>query len=351
MKRILLVGGGHAHAVVLRCFAENPLYGARIKLVAPQAKQVYSGMLPGLIAGHYERDEVEIDMARLAQRAYAEFVPGSVKQLDPARRVARLEDGAEIGYDIASLNAGSLIDASLPGAEQALKAKPFERFLEQLDKVMLRRVAVAGAGAAGIELAMALRHRGAEVTLYSEKPTVPPALAKRAARALRRRGVDFRPGMPVTAIEPGPVVLSGPARQEFDLVVLTTGAVALPWLRRSGLATDERGFVLVDATLRSVSHPEVLAVGDCATLRDAGHPKSGVYSVRHGEVLAGNLRKIIQDEPLDDYTPQSRALVLLSCGARYAIAEWGGWTAEGRLVWLWKNWIDRRWVRRLAAAR
>lgn len=344
MKRILLIGAGNAHLVVLRSFLKNPLYGARITLLAPRGKQLYSGMLPGLIAGHYERGETEIDLARLAERAYAEFVRGAVARLEPRRRVAKLEGGAEVSYDTASLNVGSLVDASIPGAEQGLKAKPFERFVEQLDKVMLRRVAVAGAGAAGIELALALRHRGAEVTLYSERPTVAPALAKRAARALRRRGVDFRPGMPVTTIEPGPVVLAGPARQEFDLVVLATGAVAPPWLRGSGLATDSRGFVLVDATLRSVSHPEVFAVGDCASLREAGHPRSGVYSVRHGEVLAQNLRNIVQGESPDAYKPQPRSLVLLSCGARYAIAEWGGWTAEGRWVWWWKNWIDRRWV-------
>jgi len=351
VKRILLIGAGHAHLVVLRSFSNRPLYGARIAFVTPRGKQMYSGMLPGLVAGHYEREETEIDVARLAERACAEFVRGTVTQLDPGRRVAQLEGGAEIAYDIASLNAGSLIDASLPGAEQALKAKPFERFLEQLDKVMLRRVAVAGAGAAGIELAMALRHRGAEVTLYSETSTVAPALAKRAARALRRRGVDFRPGMPVSAIEPGPVVLAGPARQEFDLVVLAMGAVPLPWLRGSGLATDERGFVLVDAALRSVSHPEVFAVGDCASLRGAGHPRSGVYSVRHGEVLAENLRRAVREESLVTYAPQARSLILLTCGARYAIAEWGGWTAEGRWVWQWKNWIDRRWIRRLARAR
>ena len=81
---------------------------------------------------------------------------------------------------------------------------------------------------------MALRHRGAQVTLYSEQPLQPPALAERVVQQLRRRKVDFRPGMPVTAIEPGPVVIAGAARQAFDLVLLATGATALPWLRESG---------------------------------------------------------------------------------------------------------------------
>jgi NADH dehydrogenase FAD-containing subunit len=191
---------------------------------------------------------------------------------------------------------------------------------------------------------MALRYRGALVTLYSEKATMAPALAARVVRQLRKRKVDFRPGMPVTAIEPGPVVIAGPARQEFDLVLLATGAAPLPWLRQSALATDEHGFVLVHDTLQSVSHPEVFAIGDCATLRASPHPKSGVYAVRHGERLAENLRRLFSGTALEPYVPQKQALILLTCGARYAIAERGGWSAQGRWVWWWKDRIDRRWV-------
>jgi len=71
VKRILLIGAGHAHAVVLRSLAENPLYGARITLVAPYPRQIYSAMLPGVIAGHYAQREAIIDVARLAERAAA----------------------------------------------------------------------------------------------------------------------------------------------------------------------------------------------------------------------------------------------------------------------------------------
>jgi selenide,water dikinase len=165
---------------------------------------------------------------------------------------------------------------------------------------------------------------------------------------MRRVGVDFRPGMPVTAIDAGPIVVSGASSQEFDAVLLATGAVAAPWLRDSGLTTDERGFALVDDGLRSLSHPEVFAAGDCATLRNAPHPKSGVYSVRHGAVLDENLRNVVARVPLVRYAPQASALTLISCGAKYAIAERGGRTAEGAWVWRWKDWIDKHWIKRLA---
>jgi pyridine nucleotide-disulfide oxidoreductase family protein len=342
VKRVLLIGAGHGHLVVLRSLAEKPLYGARITLVTPYAKQVYSGMLPGLLAGHYRRADTQIDVAALAERAYVEFEQGEVERFEADGRLATLKDGRRFGYDTASLNAGSVIDSSLPGAQHALSVKPFERFVSELR--IAERVAVVGAGAAGAEIAMALRHRGAQVTLYADAPLHPAALAERVMPQLRKRKVDHRPGMPVTAIEPGPVVIAGAARQSFDLVVLATGAAPLPWLKNAGLATDERGFALVHPTLQSVSHPEVFVLGDCATLRDSPHPKSGVYAVRHGELLIANLRRLFSTQPLQPYVPQKRALILLTCGARYAIAQRGGWSAQGRALWWLKNRIDRRWV-------
>ena len=342
MKRVLLIGAGHGHLVVLRSLADKPLYGARITLITPYPNVVYSGMLPGLLAGHYRRADAQIDVAALAERAYVEFEQGEVIRLDPASRLATLEDGRSFGYDLASLNAGSLVEAPFPGAEHALPVKPFERFLSQLR--LAERVAVVGAGAGGAEIAMALRHRGAQVTLYSENPLQPPAHAERVVQQLRRRKVDFRPGMAVTSVEAGPVAIAGSARQAFDLVVLATGAKALPWLRESGLATDERGFALVHPTLQSVSHPELFVLGDCATQRESPHPKSGVYAVRHGESLIANLRRLFASQPLEPYAPQKNALLLLTCGARYAVAQRGNWTAQGRALWWLKNRIDRRWV-------
>jgi selenide,water dikinase len=348
VKRILLIGAGHAHLVALRSLALKALFGARVTIVAPWPEQLYGGMLPGLIAGHYSLSEVMVDVAGLAARAHAEFVQGTVQALDLTKKVVRLADGGEIAFDIASLNIGSAMDRSIPGAAvRSIAVKPFEEFVAELNDKTVARVAIAGAGAAGLEIAMALRHRGIAVTLYSGSQSVSPTLASRLLPVLRRIGVDYRPGMRVDSIESGPVVLSGPSSQDFDLVLLATGAVPIEWPQRAGLQADERGFVLVDPMLRSVSHPFVFAVGDCATSRDIATPKSGVYSVRQGETLAENLRREVTDQPLGRFRPRRGALSILSCGGRYAIAERGFWSAQGRWVWHWKDWIDRRWLKSL----
>jgi NADH dehydrogenase FAD-containing subunit len=142
------------------------------------------------------------------------------------------------------------------------------------------------------------------------------------------------------------VVVSGSSRQQFDLVLWASGPAPHPWLAMSGLALDDRGFVRVNETLRSVSHPHIFAVGDCAGL---GEAKSGVNAVRHGAVLEQNFRNLVANTPLVSYQPDPNGLLILTCGARYAIAARGSWSAEGRWAWWLKNWIDRRWLRSLRA--
>jgi len=343
VKRILLIGAGHAHLAILRALKKEPLASARLALVAPRGAQLYSGMLPGLIAGHYRREEAEIDVARLAASVSAEFIPGEVVKLDPAQKLAKLADGGELEFDQVSINVGALPERAIPGAHFALAVKPHEAFYDKLRNAKLNRVAIAGAGLSGAEIAMALRHRGAAVTLYSEQAELwPPPLLP----ALRRAGVDVRPGMAVEAIERGPVVLVGASTQEFDLVLLATPAAPQPWLRSSGLPCDERGFLLVDDMLRSVANPDVFAAGDCATFSQP-LPRSGVYSLRQGEALVTTFKNMARGEAPVAYRAQRHALVLVSCGRRYALAHRAGWSAQGRWVWWWKNHLDRKWVRSL----
>jgi selenide,water dikinase len=343
VKRIVLAGAGHAHAVVLASFARNPFYGATVTLVSPRPRQLYSGMLPGVIAGHYRAEQASIDVAALAAHASAEFVEDSIVTLDAPRKRLLLRSGRELKYDFLSLNVGSRVDMSAPGSvEHAIPVKPFEN-LAGLKAA--GHIAIAGGGAAGVELAMALRYRGSEVTVYSEHPEFTGSAARRVRGALRWRKVDYRPGMRADVVEAGPVVVSGSSRQAFDLVLWAGGAAPHDFFASSGLALDERGFVRVDGTLCSVSHPEVLAVGDCAAL---GEAKSGVHAVRQGAALADNLRRLVGGVRLEPYQPGDKALLILTCGTRYAIAMRGDWSTEGRWVWWWKNWIDRRWLRKLA---
>ena len=343
MTRLLLLGGGHAHALVLRSFRNFVSKNLDVVLVSESAVHTYSGMVPGVIAGHYASAEAQVDLANLARRAGAVFVPGRVEQIAPASKQVVLAGGALLRYDVLSLNLGS-VPGGLDG--EATPVKPFDAFFARWRELLEKgpaapRIAVVGAGAGGVEVAMAMkfaldRRGGGSVEVFTDQFTFPPALAAKIRHALARLSIPLHVGKAAVSA--------------FDATFWITGAAALPLLRESGLKTDARGYVLVDASLRSVSHPDVFAAGDTASLQGAALPKSGVYAVRQAPVLAENLKRVVRGMAMLDYTPQPASLSLISCGAKYAIASRGGWNSEGRWAWWWKDWLDRRWVAKFSQA-
>lgn len=369
-KRLVLLGGGHAHVQVLHALAREPMAGADVLLITPFARQMYSGMVPGLVAGHYTADQCAIPLMPLAAAAGVPMVEGMAVALDAAARVVHLADGRTAEYDVLSLDTGASMDRDrIRGARgNAMFVRPIEHFvrlLEGLVELARQRVVdvvVVGGGAAGVELALALQYRlagadGAEerarVALVTGGPAplqdYPPAVMRHAAALLAARRVTvFRDTC--AELQPGVLVLGSGARLACDAPVLATGAEPPPWLAGSGLQLDVRGFVCTGPTLQSCSHPEVFAAGDVASRVDAPHPRSGVYAVRAGPPLLLNLRRHVAGGVLQPYQPQRRTLNLISCGERRAIMAWGDWAAQGRWAWWWKDRIDRRFVARYTCA-
>jgi pyridine nucleotide-disulfide oxidoreductase family protein len=357
MRRLVLLGGGHAHLQVLRAFAAEPLPAAELLLVTPHERLCYSGMVPGWVAGHYSAQECTVPLEPIARRAKVALRRASAVGLDTSARRVVLDDGSELAYDLLSLDTGGVADTgAVPGAAQhGLPVRPIEAFIERWSGIAQAGeapacVAVIGGGAAGTELALAAAHRlGARtrISLVAGSagvlPSYPAGVRQRVARALAGAKVTVLADRCV-AVEAQHVLLAGGTRLTCDLALMTLCAAAPPWLRGSGLSLDEQGFVATGASLQSVSHPEVFAAGDVASRADAPRPRSGVYALRAGAPLALNLRRALAGGRLEPYTPQRRSLNLLSCGERYAIASWGPFVAEGAWVWRWKDRIDRRFI-------
>jgi pyridine nucleotide-disulfide oxidoreductase family protein len=354
-RRLLLLGGGHAHVQVLDALAHAPLSGVQVTLVTPYSRQMYSGMVPGLLAGHYAPAQCAIPLAPLAAAAGVTLRLVRAVALDARARQVTLDDGQRLGYELLSIDTGPETDLdSLPGArEHGLPVRPIEDFLQRLEAVgtVASALVVIGGGAAGVEMAMALAHRRRGLTRVALVAGATPlaglgaGVQHRAWRALAAQGVSLHL-QSAAAVAADHVRLADGTQLPCDGAVLALGAAAPRWLAGSGLALDARGFIATGPTLQSSSHAEVFAAGDVATRVDAPHPKSGVYAVRAGPPLAANLRSALQGLPLQTYAPQRRTLYLLSCGERRAIASWGGWTAEGAWVWRWKDRIDRAFVAR-----
>src|SRR5258706_7475710 len=131
MKRLVLIGGGHAQGEVLRRFGMHPPAQAEIVLVSPDPDTPYSGMLPGWIAGHYSRNDCHIDLARLARFARCRWVRTSCNGINPDAKLAFCENGQALPYDLVSVDIGSRSPAlETPGAfEHALAVRPIGRFM------------------------------------------------------------------------------------------------------------------------------------------------------------------------------------------------------------------------------
>jgi pyridine nucleotide-disulfide oxidoreductase family protein len=360
VKRLLLVGAGHAHAEVLRDWALRPLAGCEVVVVSPRALAPYSGMVPGWLAGAYAYDEICIDFAALAARAGARLVVDELVGLDPGARRARLRSGAVLPYDVLSLNVGSTLEPPRVANARVLSMRPlgalraaWERVLEELPRAAPGRpllVTAIGGGAAGVEALLAVRAhllravapRAVHAALVTSGIGVVPGLAagavRRIERALAEAGVTVQIGSSYC----------DPVGASSDLLLWATGALAHAWQRDSGLAVSAAGFIRIDRRLRSVSHPEVFAVGDCAEWADP-LPKAGVYAVRMGPVLARNLRASLGEGAAVAYAPQRRFLMLLATADGRAVASYGPWSAGGRWVLRWKERIDRAFLRRFDA--
>jgi selenide, water dikinase len=374
LKDLILLGGGHSHVAVLKRFGMQPLPGVRVTLVSRVVETPYSGMLPGLIAGHYSRDEAHIDLGPLARFAGARVIFDEAIGLDVVNRQVRLRNRPPLAYDVLSINIGSTPNLDVAGAaEYTVPVKPIDRLLERWSALTarlcsgdaMRRVAVVGGGAGGVELLLAVQHairtrlaregRGdahLEYHLFTEGqllPTHNASVRRRFERILAERHISVHRGSAVVEVTAGRLRTADGCSYHVEETLWTTQAAAAPWLAQSGLAVDADGFVQVSNTMQSISHPEVFAVGDIASMVQHPRPKSGVFAVRHGPPLARNLRRALLGEPLERYRPQRRFLSLISTGDQYAVASRGSVAFEGAWVWKWKDWIDRRFMQTYSA--
>ena len=369
--RLIFVGGGHTHVQVIRALAERPEPGMSITLVTDRLLTPYSGMLPGHVAGFYTRAEMHIDLERLARVSHAALVRSEAIAIDRARRMVITADGTELPYDTLSLNTGITPDLSgIAGAERfGIAVKPVSRFLDRLDALLAaatkpdgpRRIVVVGGGAAGVELALALKARVASLDAAGRPfwialaggdtlvATLNAGVRRRVRDALQRHGVTVLDGFRASEINGDGVRASDGCFVAADAVLVSTAARAPTWLASSGLPTDDRGFVKTTRTLNVVDDAAIFAVGDCATVVDDPKPKAGVFAVRQGATLTANIRLRLRGEHLMSHQSAPDYLAILMTGDGSAIAGRGGWFAtEGRWVWRWKDWIDRRFMRRFS---
>lgn len=371
-RRLVLVGGGHAHLEVVRQLGLNPVAGLDLVLVAKELNAPYSGMLPGLIAGTNSFDDCHVDLTRLGAFAGARVIHGEVDGIDRAARRVSVAGQAPLDYDLLSLDVG--ITPGMAGIRGAgtygIAVKPISGFhpkwLDLLARCLApggpRDIAVVGAGAAGYEIAQAVRRRimaeadarGIDGAAFGFTLVAGGALlsgsnacARRYARSeLAAAGIRLVEGDPVGEIAADRLVLASGLELACEAAILCTPGRAASWFGETGLPLDDNGFFAVRPTLQSTGDEDVFAAGDCAGMIGQQRPKAGVFAVRQGPFLAGNIvRRAEGREPIP-YRPQRHYLTLLSNAQESAVAARGRFALRGRLFSRWKDHIDRKFMRR-----
>ncbi len=371
-KDLVLIGGGHTHVAVLKRFGMKPVPGVRVTLISRESNAPYSGMLPGLIAGHYAFQDAHIDLAPLSRFARARFLRDRATGIDLERKRVLCAGRPPVAFDVLSINTGSAPGVrAVPGAAgSVVPVKPIDGFFARWTRLRARvarsvdpvSIGVVGGGAGGVELALSIRHglaRAAEaaegprgrvrIELFTDSgeilPAYPRRMRARFSRTLERAGVAVHAGRRVVRVEERSLHFGDGSRAAFDELLWVTTAAAPDWPRASGLEVDGRGFIRVRDTLQTLSHPDVFAAGDVAAVEGHPRPKAGVFAVRQGPPLARNLERRLRGAPLAGFRPQREYLSIVSTGRRHAIAARNGLTVGGRWVWTWKDRIDRRFIR------
>lgn len=375
LRDIVLVGGGHSHVGVLKRFAMNPVPGVRLTLICRDTHTPYSGMLPGYVAGHYSYDDVHIDLSRLAEFAGARFYRTEVTGLDRSAKRVICKGRPNVPYDLLSINIGSSprVTEVVGAAEHAVPVKPItgfnNRWLALLSRIESHdgplTIAIVGAGAGGVELTLAMQFRlRNELTRRGKDPEqihfhlfdaaseiLPTHNAKVRAvfrDKLVKRGVKLHLGAAVSKVEQGMLTTETDQTLQTDEVLWVTRAGGPAWLADTGLALDDGLFIRARDTLQTDNDDNIFVAGDIANVVNHPREKAGVFAVRQGPPLADNLRRMALGKPPKPFHPQKNWLALISTGDQFAVASRGNHGFAGAWVWRWKDWIDRRFMKKFS---
>ncbi len=378
-QQLVLIGGGHSHAIALKEWGKKPLPDVELTLITDVLLTPYSGMLPGYIAGFYRFEETHINLQKLAEFAQVKLILSPAIGLDLNKKQVICADHSSIVFDIISIDIGSTPNrvTAIGAREYAIPAKPVPQLLQAWEQVLNRvyqnpseplSITIVGGGAGGVELALNMQARLNKI-LQENLISHPENLitfhlfhqdnqlltnhnswvSKTIEKLLQNRKIQLHLSQTVQAIQPissntYQVSCKSGLTINSHFVFWVTQASAPDWIKASGLSTDSQGFLLIKNTLQSVFHDFVFATGDIATMRDHPHPKAGVFAVRQGKPLFQNWCNLLLNKPLKPYFPQKRYLSLIGTGDRSAIASWGNWGWRSPWLWRWKDHIDRSFM-------
>jgi NADH dehydrogenase FAD-containing subunit len=361
-RKLVLIGGGHAHMVTLANIHVLRDKGHEVTVIGPSPRHYYSGMGPGMLGATYTPKEISFATRKVVRQQGGTFIQDKAVRIDPEKKIVHLMSGDEVPYDVLSCNAGSMVPLPEMKGESrnVFPVKPIEELQDAqaalLDLSWKRpgKVVVVGGGPAALEIAGnvegLISRKGThplEITVLAGKRFLSHAaqgVRKRAVKSFENRGIRINEAGYVQSVDGQKVILESGAEFEGDVIFLALGVRPSPIFADSGLPTGRDGGLLVNSHLQSVEHPEIFGGGDCISFQDRALDKVGVYAVRENPVLFHNIKASLDGEPLKGFDPGGAYLLIYNLGDGTGIFHKGPILFGGKLAFKVKDWIDRKFM-------
>ena len=362
-KRLVLIGGGHAHMVTLANLRSFTDRGCLVTVIQPSDYHYYSGMGPGMLGGTYLPDQIRFHTRRLVEAQGGRFIGGKAEAIDPVNKLVMLEGGEEkIGYDVLSCNAGSFVPVDIAAGDQTIfTAKPIEGLLHAQQQILQRarerslEICVVGGGPSSVEIAgniwqLAKRSKihPPKVRIFAGKELMgrqPKRIGSLARKILAERGIEIHEGAYVKEMGNGRVVLENGSSYDADLLFPAVGVKPSAIFSRSNLPTGPDGGLLVNSYLQSTGYPDIFGGGDCIYFQPSPLDKVGVYAVRENPILFHNLKGALFGESLQQFDPGGSYLLIYNLGGGQGIFCKWSLIFSGRVAFWLKDYIDRKFIR------
>jgi len=361
-KKLLLLGGGHAHMVTLANLEKFTEKGHEVTVVGPSKHHYYSGMGPGMLGATYKATDVRFDTEKVVTAKGGRFVLDSVLRVDPERKLVYLQSGATESYDVLSFNIGSYVPQTCVTQNDGdiYSVKPIEKLRVARDRILEQCstqetvIGIIGGGPSSAEIA------GNILQLTKMRPCARPRIIIFSSRgfmarfpsrvrtlvkkSLLQRGVEIWEGNRVSDVRTGLVRLEDKREIECGMIFLALGVKPSPVFVASGLPTGPDGGMLVNRYLQSVAHPELFGGGDCISFQDNSLDKVGVYAVRQNPILFHNLMAMLEGEDLQHFDPGGDYLLIFNLGEGIGVLSKSWLTFDGKMAFIIKDYIDRRFM-------
>jgi NADH dehydrogenase FAD-containing subunit len=368
-KRLVLIGGGHAHMETLANLKNFVSRGHSVSLIAPSPFHYYSGMGPGMLSGIYAPDDIRFATRHVVEKYGGVFVPGRAVRIDPDLKTVLLSDGSSIPYDVLSCNVGSFVPQTIPVSDTEcpiFSVKPIEKLLDarklllSLAETSKIQIAVVGGGPSALEIAgntwRLLRDSGGQspsIKIFAGRrfmERAPEAVHRRVRTSLDRRNIEILEPACVEEIRDGKVVLDSGAAYGADFLFMAVGIKPSPLFADSGLPVGPDGGLQVNEFLQCPAHPEIFGGGDCIHFAPQPLDKVGVYSVRQNPVLCQNLLVALEGGgSLRRFDPGGAYLLIYNLGDGTGVLHKKWFEFNGRLAFRIKNYIDRKFMKKFQA--